>query len=278
MARQPDTEWITAPSEGVDLDRFAERYGLAPGEYESFSLSGDQYIKVSSEIASRIGAAPIFDPPPAVVPMTREEYAELLATVILPNGTAKQRARVVDLLLKFSGDRPPDLKPDTGDYGAAAVFTLRPGKPYEQAGDEAALFTIVPGKPYEQAEPAARFTFMFEGKEVTMFNLTATQQVDVTLTITTAKGKPAQVDDPPVWSSSNEAVAAVVSAAGGMSATIKAVDGEGGVCQITAAGDADLGPGTKPLTGFLDVTVAPGAGGQAAVFELIPGTPTEQAA
>ncbi len=125
-------------------------------------------------------------------------------------------------------------------------------------------------------QAAAHFTFLYKGKEITMLDLTATQQADVALVITTIHGKPAKVDGAPEWKSSNEAVATVVAAKDGLSATILAVNDEGGVCQITAAGDADLGPGVAPFSAFLDVTVAPGKGGTAAVFELVPGAPSEQ--
>jgi hypothetical protein len=131
------------------------------------------------------------------------------------------------------------------------------------------LIGVVPPK-------AATLTFFVNGKETTMENLTATQQEQVTLKVTTKSGKPATLDGIPEWSSSDDSVATVTPAADGMSAVIKAVNDVGGVCQITASGDADLGAGVIPITGFLDVTVAMGSGGQAAVFELIPGAPTEQ--
>lgn len=127
-------------------------------------------------------------------------------------------------------------------------------------------------------ESAATFQFLLEGKVITMLDLTATQQSVLKLSIKSKSGKPAKVDGAPKWSSSDTEVATVEAASDGMSATVKAVNGNGGVCQITAAGDADLGAGVEPLTGFLDVTVAGGDGLKAAVFELIAGTPTEQPA
>jgi hypothetical protein len=125
-------------------------------------------------------------------------------------------------------------------------------------------------------EDASHFTFLLKGKEITMLELTATQKADVNLKVTTAAGRPATLDGVPVWTSSDENVATVDPSGDGMSATVRAVNADGGVCQITASGDADLGAGVVTITGFLDVTVAPGAGGQAAVFELVAGPPSEQ--
>ncbi len=123
---------------------------------------------------------------------------------------------------------------------------------------------------------AVSIRFFVRGKEIYMVNLTATQKVSYTLKVTDAKGRPAKLDGVPVHSSSDETVATVVAAADGMSGVVNAVNDLGGVCQIKVEGDADLGTGVEAIDAFLDVTVAPGAGGKAAVFELIAGTPEEQ--
>lgn len=124
---------------------------------------------------------------------------------------------------------------------------------------------------------AFRFKFFNNGREITgMESLTATQQEVLTLTITTKSGKPAKVDGAPVWTSSDVNVATVEAAPDGMSATVKSVNGDGGVCQVTATGDADLGAGVEPITGFVDFTIAAGNGSKAAVFALTPSAPTEQ--
>lgn len=118
------------------------------------------------------------------------------------------------------------------------------------------------------------FHFFINGKEITMADLQSTQELEVTLVITKG-GKPGQVQDPPVWTSSDEKVATVTSSPDGLSAVVRAVkDGDGGVCQITATGDADLGAGVKPVTGFITVTVQ----GATVVFELKAGAPREQTA
>lgn len=111
-----------------------------------------------------------------------------------------------------------------------------------------------------------------QGKDITMLTLTDTQKSVLTLAIKDAKGRPAKTDGIPEWVSSNVDVATVGDiAANGMSATVRAV--APGVCQITVTADADLGAGTKHITGFLDVDVA---GGEAVTVELTAGPAEEQ--
>jgi hypothetical protein len=108
-----------------------------------------------------------------------------------------------------------------------------------------------------------------------MLTMTATQECELTLEITDAKGNPASVDGVPVWSSADETRISIEAATDGMSATIFA---EGPATtqpvQVSVTADADLGEGIKPLVGLLDVTVV---GAEATVIAITPGTPTEQA-
>jgi Bacterial Ig-like domain (group 2). len=127
---------------------------------------------------------------------------------------------------------------------------------------------------FRRRSKAFSIKFQVDGKDITMLEMTDTQQVPVSLVINDKKGHPARIDGTPEWLSSDPAVATVDEiAADGLSATVKAVDT--GVCQITVSVDADLGAGsTKAITGFLDVTIN---AGEAAVVELQAGTPVEQA-
>jgi hypothetical protein len=121
-------------------------------------------------------------------------------------------------------------------------------------------------------EAAATIKFVYQGKEITMLEITDTQQAEVGLVIKNKKGGLASVDGVPVWKSTDEGVATVENlSADGMNGTI--VAHTGGICQITVEADADLGVGVVPIIGFLDVKVI---GGQATIIELVPGAISEQ--
>ena len=126
---------------------------------------------------------------------------------------------------------------------------------------------------FRRRHQATTITFLNEkGEQITMLEMTETQQAPLTLNITDAKGRPAKVDGVPSWSSSNIDVATVTDiSTDGLSATVKGV--APGLCQVTVTADADLGAGVKNITGFLDVNIT---GGEAITVELVPGTPVEQ--
>jgi hypothetical protein len=108
--------------------------------------------------------------------------------------------------------------------------------------------------------PGFRWTITHQGvttTNVTMLALQNDQQVTATISPVDAKGNPAKVDGAPTWTSSSEDVATAVAAADGMSAIVAGVDI--GTCQINVSADADLGEGTTPLTGTLDVEVVAGS-------------------
>ncbi len=90
-----------------------------------------------------------------------------------------------------------------------------------------------------------------------MATLTTRQQfAGVTITITTADGKPAKVDGPVVWASSDETILTVDPAADGLSGVINAVAASDTPARVTFTADADLGPGTATITGVTeDITV-----------------------
>lgn len=82
----------------------------------------------------------------------------------------------------------------------------------------------------------------------------------------TAKGNPANVDGKPEWTVSNPELVDLVVADDGMSVTIKP-KGPLGTCQLNLTADADLGEGTKEITGQLEIEVV---AGEAAVAVLTP--------
>lgn len=87
--------------------------------------------------------------------------------------------------------------------------------------------------------------------------------------------RPAAIDGPIVWASSDETVIVGEPTPDGLSGKIKSV-APGGPARMTFTGDADLGAGVVPVTGVTeDITVIAGAAGAASVFtvELGPATP-----
>jgi len=104
------------------------------------------------------------------------------------------------------------------------------------------------------------------------FQMSDSQQVDVTIAPVDKKGNPAKLDGVPEWSTDNTDVLALTTSADGLTCTIMAV-GPLGTGTVTVKADADLGAGTTPLIGTLEVAIT---GGAATTITLNPGTPTEQ--
>ncbi len=105
----------------------------------------------------------------------------------------------------------------------------------------------------------------------TTMKLTDSQNAVLSIKPVDKKGADAALDGVPVWASSDETIATVAADVGGLSATLTAV--RPGTCSITVTGDADLGEGTTPIVGTLDVEVTPG---QAVQIQIAAGEPTEQ--
>lgn len=97
------------------------------------------------------------------------------------------------------------------------------------------------------------------------------QNLPLSISIKTAKGKPAKVDGAPKWEVTDEAVGSLEVADDGMSALFKA-KAEGN-CSINVEADADLGEGVKKLMGSLDINVV---GDEAAIVEIAAGEPVDQ--
>lgn len=83
-------------------------------------------------------------------------------------------------------------------------------------------------------------------------------------------GNAAEVDDAPVWASSDPAVLEVTASADGMSVVVKSLGPAAPAAQVTVSADADLGDGTETIVGTLDVVVV---GGEATVVTIVPGIP-----
>ncbi len=125
--------------------------------------------------------------------------------------------------------------------------------------------------------PAVGFRFAVETEGqleegVNAIDMTNSQQATATITPVDKKGNPAAIDGIPVWASSDETILTVAPAADGLSAVVAAV-GPLGSAKVSVSGDADLGPGSAPIFGTLDVSVTQG---QAVGFKIDLGTPTEQ--
>lgn len=102
--------------------------------------------------------------------------------------------------------------------------------------------------------------------------LTDTQEVDLAIRPLDRKGKPAQVDGVPVWTSSDETICKVTPAADGLSCVAAATVNLGSV-QISVSADADLGAGVETISGILDIDIV---AGKAVSLGVITGTPREQ--
>jgi hypothetical protein len=95
--------------------------------------------------------------------------------------------------------------------------------------------------------------------------LAAGRAKTATIAVTDKFGNPASVDGIPVWESTDEAIAAVMPSADGMSCTVVST-GKMGTVQVNVRLDADLGDGVQELAGLalLDVTA-----GQASAIALL---------
>lgn len=102
--------------------------------------------------------------------------------------------------------------------------------------------------------------------------LTDIQEVELSIKPVTAAGNPATVDGAPVWGVSNPDVGTMVVAADGMSAKF-VTSGKLGTAQINVTADADMGSGTTPINGTLDIEVV---ASQAVGFSIVTGTPTDK--
>jgi hypothetical protein len=111
-----------------------------------------------------------------------------------------------------------------------------------------------------------------KGEVIMAFELPATHQVSVSVEFKDRRGNPAPVDEPPTWAVDNSELLTLGVEPDGMSCVVIPV-GPLGTANITLTADADLGDGSTPIIGTLEVQIT---GGTATVVTLVPGTPTEQ--
>lgn len=104
------------------------------------------------------------------------------------------------------------------------------------------------------------------------FQLTSSQEVDLSVRFSDRKGNPAQVQGPPLWQVDNPNVLALTPADDGLACTVSAV-GPLGTATVSIQADADLGEGVKNLVGVFAVEVT---GGEAQTVEIVPGAAREQ--
>jgi uncharacterized protein YjdB len=100
--------------------------------------------------------------------------------------------------------------------------------------------------------------------KTTMLILQDGTQVRASIQPVDAEGNPAKVDGIPTWSSSDKSIVDVTNVAtDGLSANVMAIAPGSG--QINVVADADLGEGSKPIRGVLDVSVT---AGEAVSFQI----------
>lgn len=104
------------------------------------------------------------------------------------------------------------------------------------------------------------------------FILRDNEEVDLTIEAYSAAGNPTTVEDP-TWSSSDEAIVAVVADPADASMAIARAVGPVGLATVTLNADLELGDGVQPAEAVLDIEVV---GGDASVFNISAGTVREQ--
>ena len=112
------------------------------------------------------------------------------------------------------------------------------------------------------------FTVSAKGERI-MFTLPNDKQVRVKVAYVDKSGNPATIDGDVRWASSDEAIARVTADADSDYASEAVISSGGtvGQAQITAAADADLGEGVRPLMTLMDVEVV---GGEAVTGTIEP--------
>lgn len=101
--------------------------------------------------------------------------------------------------------------------------------------------------------------------------MTATQQCLLTMQPLDAQGNPAKVDNVAQWQTANPDVVRLVEAPDGVTCMCMSV--AVGDTQVSCTADADLGEGTRNITGLLDVSVR---AAEAVTMGIVAGTPEEQ--
>lgn len=141
-------------------------------------------------------------------------------------------------------------------HGEPSRVRFKVGVPRDQPGPLGAV-------PPKTAAECGR-----KGDVMASFQLTDSQQVDVTAKFEDKRGNPVQLSGPPNWLVDNPNLLTLTPAPDGMSCTVAAAGPLGiGTLSVTAAG-----PGGD-ISGSMEIEVVSGAATQ---IELTAGTPTEQ--
>lgn len=110
------------------------------------------------------------------------------------------------------------------------------------------------------------------GNLLVAFQMTASQQVALSVKFTDSKGNPASVDGVPQWLIDNPNVVALQPAPDGLSCTAVAM-GPLGTVTVSMRADADLGAGSEEIIGTFDMQIV---AGQATLVQITAGAPVEQ--
>lgn len=105
-----------------------------------------------------------------------------------------------------------------------------------------------------------------------VLKLTDSQQCKLAIKPTDKAGNVAPIDGAPDWRSSNSEVVTVTPSADGLSADV-VTTGALGTATVSVSADADLGEGTKQISGSIDIEVG---AGEAVTVEVTAGTPEEK--
>jgi len=121
-------------------------------------------------------------------------------------------------------------------------------------------------------QPTPQFQSNCEGELMSMSELTATQNVRLTVEFKDKKLNKAKVHGAPQWFTDNTDLIALVPDADGMGCTVSAV-GALGSASVTLRGDADLGEPVKEIIGTHQVDIV---AGEATVVDIVAEPPVEQ--
>jgi hypothetical protein len=127
-----------------------------------------------------------------------------------------------------------------------------------------------PHDPKKQAVRIRILIGLIEEQQMALV-MTSTQQCLLTMQPLDAKGNPAKVDGIPEWQVSNPGVCTIQPAADGITAMCLGL--AIGDTQVNCTADADLGSGTRSITGLIDVSIR---AAEAVSIGIVAGTPEEQ--
>jgi hypothetical protein len=102
-----------------------------------------------------------------------------------------------------------------------------------------------------------------------MLLLTNAQKVSLSIQPVDQYGNPARIDGVPAWNNSDATIGTLTPAADGLSAVFETL-GPVGTVQVSCSADADLGAGTRSISGTLDIQVEPS---EAVSLSINAGTP-----